>query len=182
MRRNVIAEINRNPLKPVSQRYENVIQQSSTPFIQTFYEIKSSLYRHGNLQLPRLPRGIRGFSITGPWAKTLEHERFLLKIDRNWGIIIFCSGWQLDPLAEGSKLLSDGTFKSAPKLFYRLYTFFGVVGEQKLPVVYALLKNKTTGIHGRMLQFLKQKLRQRNKELAAHTNCLRLRTWLQKYY
>ena len=84
MRRNFNAEINRNPLQPVSQSYENVvIQQNSTPLIQSFQEIKSSLYRHRNLQLPRLPRSIRGLSITGQWAETLGHERFLLKIDRN---------------------------------------------------------------------------------------------------
>ena len=51
--------------------------------------------------------------------------------------------------------------------FYQLYTIFGVVDEQKIPVVYALLKNKTTGIYRRLLQILKQKLRHRNKELAA---------------
>ena len=55
--------------------------------------------------------------MTAQWAETLEHERQLLKNGRHWSIIILSSEWQLDLLSEISILLSDETFKSAPKLF-----------------------------------------------------------------
>ena len=41
-------------------------------------------------------------------------------------------------------LFSDRTFESAPNLLYQLYIFFGVVGDQKLPLSWVFLKNRTT--------------------------------------
>ena len=62
-------------------------------------------------------------------------------------------------------LLSDGTFKSAPKLFYQLYVIFGVVDDRKLPLSWVLLKNKTNGIYRRMLQIFKMELQRKNLQL-----------------
>ena len=82
----------------------------------------------------------------------------MLISDRNWGIIIFSSGWQLDLLSEIQYCFLMEHSK-VPR------SILSIV--QKIPVVYALLKNKTTGIYRGMLQILQEKLRQRNKELAA---------------
>ena len=68
-------------------------------------------------------------------------------------------------LANCTILLSDGTFKSARKLFYQLYVVFGVVDDRKLPLSWVLLKNKTTGIHRRMLKFFKRELQRKNLQL-----------------
>ena len=44
-------------------------------------------------------------------------------------------------------MLGDGTFKSAPKPFVKIFTLFGVTGDWKTPVVWALLGGKTEEIY-----------------------------------
>ena len=90
---------------------------------------------------------------------------FLLKIDRDWGIVIFSSDWQLELMAYCTTLLSDGTFKTGPKLFYQLYVACCVVNDRKLPLSRVLLKSKTTGIYRRMLQILKRELQRKSLQL-----------------
>ena len=152
-------------MQSICASYENVISEKNCENIQTFYAIKSSLYRHRDRLLPKIPRSIRSISISGQWSQTLDRKRFSLKIDRNWGIIVFSTEWQLQLLAISEILLSDGTFKSSPKLFFQLYIIHGVIEEKKFPLVWVLLKNKTTGIYRRMLEVLRRQLRKRNKNL-----------------
>ena len=80
-------------------------------------------------------------------------------------IVIFSSDWQLELMANCTTLLSDATFNSAPKLFYQLYVFFGVVDDRKLPLSWVLLKNKTTRIYRPMSQIFKRELQRKNSQL-----------------
>ena len=92
LRQNFLKKVDRNPLRPVCQKYENVTgDQKSSHYIKTFSKIKSKLYRYRNLQLPKSPRNIRSIGVTGQWARTLQHDRFYLKKDRNWRL---ASNWQ----------------------------------------------------------------------------------------
>ena len=116
------------------------IQQNIPPQVPTFKRIKSTLYRHRSIRLPKVPRNIASLAITGEWTRTLDEDHFLLKIDRDWGIVIFSSDWQLELMANCTTLLSDGAFKSATKLFYQLYVVFGVVDDRKLSLSWVLLK------------------------------------------
>ena len=167
MRRKILKEIDRNPLQPVSQSYKNaIIQQNIPPQVPTFKGIKSTLYRHRSIRLPKVPRSIASLAITGEWTRTLDEDRFLFKLDRDWGIVIFSSDWQLELMANCTTLLSDGTFKSAQKLFYQLYVIFGVVDDRKLPLSWVLLKNKTIGNYRRMLQNFKKELQRKNSDTA----------------
>ena len=86
-------------------------------------------------------------------------------MDRDWGIVIFSSDWQLELMANCTILLSEGTFKSVPKLFYQLYVIFGVGDDRKLPLSWVLLRNKKTGIYRRMLQIFKRVLQRKNLQL-----------------
>ena len=93
-------EVDRNPSQPVSQSYENAIIQQNIPAqVPTFKEITSILYRHRSIRLPKVPRSIASLAITGEWTRTLDEDRFLLKIDRSWGIVTFSSEWQLELMA-----------------------------------------------------------------------------------
>ena len=76
-------------------------------------------------------------------------------------------------MANCTTLFSDGTFKSAPKLFYQLYVIFGVVDDRKLPLSWVLLKNKTTGIYRRMLQIFKKGTSEKKFSINGDGSCLR---------
>ena len=60
--------------------------------------------------LPKIPRSIESLRIRDEWAETQDGKKFLLKIDREWGIVIFSSEWQLKALSKCRNILSDGTF------------------------------------------------------------------------
>ena len=55
---------------------------------------------------------------------------------------MFSSDWQLTLIADCWILMSDSTFKSAPKLFYQPCIIHGVIGERKLSLVWVLLKKQ----------------------------------------
>ena len=123
--RRKILKIGRNPLQPVSQSYENAtIQENIPPQVPTFKGIKSTHHKHRSIRLPKLPRSIASLAITGEWTRTLDEDRFLLKKDRDWGIVIFSSDWQTELMANCTTLLSDGAFKSAPKLLPAACSFW----------------------------------------------------------
>ena len=78
MRRKIWKEIDRNPLQPVSQSYENaIIQRNIPPQVPTFKEIRSTLYRHRIIRLPKVPRSIASLAIRGKWTRTLDENRLL---------------------------------------------------------------------------------------------------------
>ena len=104
-------------------------------------------------------------AITGELTRTLDEDRFWLKIDKDWVTVTFSSDGQLKFTANSPTLLSDGPFKSAPKLFYQLYVNFGFVNDRKLHLSWVLLKNKTTGIYRRMLQFFEREFQKKNLQI-----------------
>ena len=148
LRQTFIEEIHLNTLQPVYQSYENVINDQN----EDSSEIKSTIYRYWDMKIPKIPRSIRLMAVTGQWALTLDHYRFWLKKDRNWGILMLVSEKQLNLLADCSILLSDGTFRSSP-------SFFSPVQNSRrdwrqFPLVWVLLKSKTSGVYRRMPQVL----------------------------
>ena len=72
---------------------------------------------------------------------TLNKKRFLLYQESK--LLIFATDFGLKFLALSKNCLADGTFKTAPSLFYQIYTMFGPSKESKLPVVCALLGQKS---------------------------------------
>ena len=50
----------------------------------------------------------------------------------------------------------DGTFKTAPELFFQLYTIYSCTANRLLPCVYALLPNKQQATYTIFFEILKQ--------------------------
>lgn len=76
-------------------------------------------------------------------------------------IIIFASSKNLDLLSRCKKLMSDGTFSTAPRHFCQLYTIHCEIMETTtdekpavFPLVFALLENKTQETYTRLLTTL----------------------------
>lgn len=76
-------------------------------------------------------------------------QRFLLKHykDTECNMLVFCSDVGLKILSKAKKWHSDGTFDSAPAIFYQLYLIHGMVGGRMFPAVYALLSGKSYNIY-----------------------------------
>ena len=81
------------------------------------------------------------FFLPEEWTKTEGNQSFLLLQES--GILLFVTDQGLEFLSRSECVLADGTFKTAPKPFMQIYTFFGTAENRKIPVAWAFLGNKT---------------------------------------
>lgn len=93
---------------------------------------------------PRLPPALR---------QSLRGELFL-QVDEE-DVKIFATTPMLNVLSNSTHWLADGTFKLAPQAFLQIYTVHAIVREHALPVVYALLKNKSRAAYTNVWDHLK---------------------------
>ncbi len=74
----------------------------------------------------------------------------------NHRILIFSTQQNLHYLAESTSTYSDGTFSAAPgRLFNQLYTIHACIFDAVIPLVYALLPDKTMATYNRLFGALK---------------------------
>jgi len=111
-------------------------------------------HRRLNLTLP-IPVQRSGFGIPEKYTKTASGLRFF-QYD---SILIFASDKNLDLLVRHRQWLADRTFKCSPSVFNQLFTLHVYMAGSVVPVVYALLPNKTQTTYQRMLtEFCKLRL------------------------
>ena len=93
---------------------------------------------------------------TDPYMKrTLDDEPFLLEdtgAEDTERIIVFGTQADLRELLLSEIWLGDGTFKACPPLFMQVYTIHGVIKESTVPLLYALLPNKSARTYKRLFQ------------------------------
>ena len=70
-------------------------------------------------------------------------------------MLIFSTRHNLQLLSQSQEWFSDGTFSTAPLLFEQLYTLHVVQYNTVVPVVYALLSNKTRDTYTKFIHALK---------------------------
>uniref|UniRef100_A0A914H0X5 MULE transposase domain-containing protein n=1 Tax=Globodera rostochiensis TaxID=31243 RepID=A0A914H0X5_GLORO len=91
-------------------------------------------------------------------------EMLMRHIDEE--LAIFSSPRQLQLLKKSAVIVSDGTFKQAPKGIYPVYRVFGfAAGTHAVPLCTALMRGKTRAIYGRFWSKLRQELDDTDGEL-----------------
>ena len=120
----------KDPTKLLQNFYNEEVERTTNSIFPEYRNVKSSLYRTRPRQLPSIPRNFRTLHIRAPWKKTLNGERFLLKNDRENGIVIFSTNEDLKILASCKNILGDGTFKSCPPPFESFMFYLGTVTAQ----------------------------------------------------
>ena len=61
----------------------------------------------------------------------------------------------MEALCQASHWSPDGTFKTVPRIFLQLYTIHALVNDRSVPLIYALLPDKSQTTHSNLLQQLK---------------------------
>ncbi|CAF2132253.1 unnamed protein product, partial [Rotaria magnacalcarata] len=108
--------------------------------------------------LPEIPHD-KTFNLIPDKLTTTKQNSLFLQFDSgpgNDGIIMFASAEELQLLESGEQLLVDGTFKVTPSIFYQLYAMHVVYRNAVLPVVFALLPNKTQQTYRRLIDKLSE--------------------------
>ena len=88
---------------------------------------------------------------------TVNEEDFVAydgRSDKGSRILIFATKRNLETLAEYPNWITDGTFYVAPKQFYQSFSIHAVIDGKCLPLVFALLADKTQDTYVFMLNVL----------------------------
>jgi hypothetical protein len=70
-------------------------------------------------------------------------------------IIIFATADNLNMMAQGTEVFSDGTFKKRPTDFYQIYILHGKVFGIICPLIFSLMTRKTTQAYGLLIRAIK---------------------------
>lgn len=154
------ATIRQDPTKPIRRVYNECIvigsdSEEDLDALPQFSEVRSSLSRHRSNYFPAIPRRVRDVTVRGQWKRTWKGETFLVHQDTHWGILLFMSPICAARLQHCSNIYVDGTFKTCPKPFKQLVTVHGKYGDRVLPLAFAMLRSKETGLYREMLQQIK---------------------------
>lgn len=87
-----------------------------------------------------------------------KNEQFYLYTGQGCRLLVFCAQTELATLHQSEYLIEDGTFEMAPDSSYKLYTIHGFLHGEGLPLVFAILPNKTTDTYVEMLTALRSAL------------------------
>lgn len=113
--------------------------------------------RNRNFDGPALPLHRRDIVFTDEYKTACSGELFLQYDSgpEDNRLLIFSTKRNLQLLARSEHWYADGTFKTVPLLFYQLYTIHGFKDKISIPLVYALLPNKSEETYVTLLQQLK---------------------------
>ena len=114
--------------------------------------------RHeARIPLPR-PDNAANVEIPRPYQLTAHNQQFLQYdsgVGDNERILLFASEDGLELLRNSTHWAADGTFKTAPEIFFQLYTVHCFAGNGQLfPCVYGLLTNKREETYVRLMRQL----------------------------
>ena len=79
------------------------------------------------------------------------------RLQKEGKLLIFCAKTELSVIHESEYLICDGTFEMAPDSSYQLHIAWFCSGEG-MPLLWALLPNKTSGTYGEMFSVLRSEL------------------------
>lgn len=127
-------EIVNNPNEPILKYYEMKEIELTKKYGKNvlkdhwpnFQSIDAGLYCAKKNLLPSMPSDVNNLVIPTQYTLTETNERFLIlhKVSPQ-SMLLFSSPTQLKTLAESRTWNCDGTFKTAPKLFYQNYIIHG---------------------------------------------------------
>ena len=155
-RQNLKKNVAKDPTQLLKTVYDYTLERTNGVVLD-FHNVRSTLYRARAKKLPQIPNHYRDLEIPERWKFTFSRKRFLLKNDRENGIVIFATSKALRFLASCETILSDGTFKLCPPPFEQLYVIFGA-NERKIPLVFSFLSGKSTFIYRKMFDISFRKI------------------------
>ncbi|XP_003748402.1 uncharacterized protein LOC100901000 [Galendromus occidentalis] len=129
---------------------------SSLPPVHQMKRTVNYVRKNENLQNPR---SMLSLEIPDEYKVDHEGNDFLLHDDgpnaTNDRIIVFGSQECLQALKRNNLWLMDGTFRTAPQLFYQLYTFNVIENDFCYVALYCLLTSKQKRSYLRLLEIVK---------------------------
>ena len=128
---------------------------SEIPVLPSFYNLHSAIYRARRRQLPPLPKSSANLTIPNSLRKTNNGKEFVLLDGDKSGILLLATSENLQYLASQEKYFMDGTFDVAPTQYLQLFTMHAFINEKQLPLVFALLPDKSSNTYVQVFRHLR---------------------------
>lgn len=147
-----------NIISVATSNLDEIVLSQMAPEAVTKRKIQQT--RRASQKFPVEPRNLEDLVFPNN-CKYFDDGTLFLLYDSGPGsgnnrICLFGTQVNLELLSQSRSVFSDGTFGIAPtRLFYQLYTIHGIVFGSIIPLIYALLPNKTTETYDRVFSALK---------------------------
>ena len=152
------------PLQQLKTTYDTAVSAAAiasdvdTLLLPSYQSVETILKRQRSQNIPKLPKSRRDIRLEGDWSQTSDGSRFLLHSPSMTDneIIVYASDASLLRLANCKTIYMDGTFKCCPSLYTQLFTIHGLSNNFVVPLVYALLSDKSSASYYKLFDILRQ--------------------------
>lgn len=158
MKRRARSEPNEPPAMIVQEVTSTIRDEEVLVRLRERQTLMRGINRWQNSERPQNPQTLGDVQIREPYTLTKSGERFLqLDIEVTDGnkILMFYTEPDLRRLCDSESDFMDGTFSTAPRLFYQLYSIHGVVGPYVYPLIYCLTTRKSQATYTAILTHLR---------------------------
>ena len=151
-----------NPTVPMKEIYNQYLGSADAPPAEDdllepqLRSCRSQMYRARRKNLPQLPATRSDIELEGQWATTNDNQRFLLHKDDD--MIVLATDDNLEKLASAETVFMDGTFRVAPRQFTQLFSLHIIYLGFFIPVLYALLKDKSRDTYYSLFATVRRKM------------------------
>ena len=159
--RSIKRRIEEGPTAPVSLLYDQQVKKfrcenGSAGAIPIFDRVKSSLYEYRSSKQPLIPKILSSIIIPRRLTRTLMNQKILFCHNYLASVLGFASPMAVQLLGANEHWNSNGTFRTAPKLFYQSYSIHVWDDFSMKPIIYAALPNKKIDTYDILLNELIQ--------------------------
>ena len=161
--------IRNDPTRPIKRLYDMRVADGHRdaamqgggdrpPNVAQFTSVRSQMARAKSKQMPDVPHDIEDVVFEGSWRETWRGNRFLLHQDNDWGIAIFATRGNIRALSQCQQVYMDATFRTAPEPYEQMFNILGDYHGRVIPLVTALMTNRTVGHYRQVMQCIKRKV------------------------
>ncbi|CAF3421432.1 unnamed protein product [Rotaria sp. Silwood1] len=155
--RSIKRRIDEDPATPVSVLYEQQVKKfrrenGAAGSVPVFDRVRSCLYEYRSSKHPPVPKSLSSIEVPYRLTRTLLDDRFLLNHNRTSMILTFSSLAAMKLLGNNEHWNADGTFRTAPRLFYQSFSIHVWDAYSMKSAIYAALPDKKENTYDNFLQ------------------------------
>jgi hypothetical protein len=151
--------IENEPTTPIPLLYDEQVKKfrrnyGSAATVPIFNHVKTALYDYRSTFHPPIPKSLSSINVPYQLSRTISDDEFLFCNNPSTSALGFASATSLNILGSNEHWNADGTFRTAPKLFYQSYSIHVWDEYSMKPAVFAALPNKNESTYSTFLDEL----------------------------
>lgn len=154
--------ITEKPSKIIHLALKNHVEAMDTLTVRDINYIRNNVYYKQKKMQPSLPTSAEETIrvLQNLECKTIKGEIFLTGVEQEKQIIVFSCETNLRVLCNCDTIYLDGTFNYCLNYFFQLFTLHTFINGHYIPLVFSILRSKSTSVYIDTFQFIKKKCRE----------------------